>query len=921
MEDHIPKVASYTPPWLLRPSPGFDLFSNNLPNTFSSPDETAIPSPRRTIANRGTEVFVALGKELRWTDLRNLQDDWDEEENYRAHRRSRGRSTRSQSIGNRTGYRVLRTPVKDEIRQLIISHNDSLMAILTATAVYVAVLPNASLLRSQETAPIKLRVYSIGPNATTSSQSQVMSAIWHPFGLFGNCLVTVTVDAVVRLWELQPENRGSFSSPALTIDLKKLVDGTSAAEDFSAAMVGKDQTFSPDSFEMEVAAACFGGTGGPEENGWAAMTLWIAMREGDVYALCPLLPSKWQPSLTTIPSLSISSVANLVAVQDDPSITEDVKRCYTYQMEWMRDIDEQDPTVIETTSGEAIESHNRPAKPSPIPQLQGPFEFYGESEELRGDVELITDIHICPGKAQSADEEADEDGMEAGQSPESLSVGIVFLLTNTGRVRVCLDTQGVSARWLPAKKTKKTQPVEESEPPSLLVYEYINTMEDSALPSVSDLIWPLFTPSPFSRSSFFITHPFGVTYMSADPWLPTLERELGTADDAGQDFRLDIIMNSPPSSCTRILAFPQETVDEEDPPPASLAIVDPALGSILLTTLPSEPTAAIFAPQSPPPSPSSPRSPSLSYKSPTPATRLQSSTPAPPARPIYTPSRAFYAGNPLPSLFASHISQNRNLQAAARGNIRLSPATLELMTESHRVLSTHTHVVGVGAAELFRRCGRLAGEFELQIVKVRDIADRIDGVILASDEGMEVGRERGSARDRVAERLQTAVERQDLLERRVKELRRKVGRVVGTKEMGENEKKWVEEIGKMASQVMVAPEKSTEEKVKMPRMQEQIWFRFPEAGSLYTELIRLAREITTAETSKDSPAPATPETPQTPPSRRGSAAGVPQSAGKPGIRIPLDIRKAKIEQVMAMLERETALVEATKARLERLAIV
>ena len=33
--------------------------------------------PNRTIARRGTEIFVAAGKQIRWTDLVSLKDDFE----------------------------------------------------------------------------------------------------------------------------------------------------------------------------------------------------------------------------------------------------------------------------------------------------------------------------------------------------------------------------------------------------------------------------------------------------------------------------------------------------------------------------------------------------------------------------------------------------------------------------------------------------------------------------------------------------------------------------------------------------------------------------------------------------------------------------------------------------------------------------
>lgn len=101
----MPKVISYTPSWLSRPSPGFRLFSSSQdvsrsPRANGKASALAVSSnksegdylgPQRTIARRGTEIFVVVGNEIRWSDLCMLKDDWEEAQ---ALRKSNSRSKR-----------------------------------------------------------------------------------------------------------------------------------------------------------------------------------------------------------------------------------------------------------------------------------------------------------------------------------------------------------------------------------------------------------------------------------------------------------------------------------------------------------------------------------------------------------------------------------------------------------------------------------------------------------------------------------------------------------------------------------------------------------------------------------------------------------------------------------------------------------
>jgi len=74
---NMPRVLGYTPSWLSRPSPGSDLFTPKTKArdaTNGSRNTTQHEGSRRTIAVRGTEIFLAVGNELRWADLVLLKE-------------------------------------------------------------------------------------------------------------------------------------------------------------------------------------------------------------------------------------------------------------------------------------------------------------------------------------------------------------------------------------------------------------------------------------------------------------------------------------------------------------------------------------------------------------------------------------------------------------------------------------------------------------------------------------------------------------------------------------------------------------------------------------------------------------------------------------------------------------------------------
>jgi nucleoporin NUP82 len=90
----MPKIISYTPSWLSRPSPGFQIFtsSHSRPNSRGVDGQgpkarqnggttgERYGGPKRTIATRGIEIFVVIDNEIRWTELCMLRDGWEEQQ-------------------------------------------------------------------------------------------------------------------------------------------------------------------------------------------------------------------------------------------------------------------------------------------------------------------------------------------------------------------------------------------------------------------------------------------------------------------------------------------------------------------------------------------------------------------------------------------------------------------------------------------------------------------------------------------------------------------------------------------------------------------------------------------------------------------------------------------------------------------------
>ncbi|TPX12095.1 uncharacterized protein E0L32_007210 [Thyridium curvatum] len=889
----MPKIRSYTPAWLTAPAPGHTLFVEteraSRSSTYSpyGAAKAAEPGPKRTIARRGTEVFIANGREIKWGDLVHLKETYEPKSGrtsagIRIKREDSDSFPPEDANGDSRfaqGFRSIKTPVADEIKQLIISPHSDLLAVVTTHTVHVCLLPDPSHLTAEDTGIIKPKYFTLGPTTHVTSKSPVAAALWHPLGVKGSALVTVTQDAVVRMWEISPTDRWSFDSPSLAIDLRKLADGTSLDQDFSASTSTTNKTFSPDSFDMEVAAACFGGR---RSGGWSTMTLWIAMRGGDVYALCPLLPQKWAPPPMLIESLSVSIVAKVAALEDDPEVSAQAKLLAQQQLEWMADLDNQEPRVMEAAPGDPeLLVYTRPTHPGVVPRLQGPFDLDLDPETGRDEDDELTDIFAIGEKLDVGDlMEGEDEDLELGDiDHEGLPLSVLCLLSPSGRVRICIDFDGVEAKWLPPRnKSRSSRLLEEIDVPTLLTFQTLDMLRPSEEEDCIDISWPVFTPDVTSRYSFYVTHPFGMTYVSLSPWVFRLAGELGAGPEDGQDFRIGLMVKGENSTRERIYTHPQPATFA-----ACTAIRDPDLGYFILSATPQGAVAVNFdTPED------DFEAPVMAVASPTPEVQSKEQLEvlcAP--RPPFQPPEEFDQRSDLPKLF--EMMKTSKYRSLMQQEVRLSGATLNMFTNVHHAVGGESGRLNKAAAQLFTRLDNLPAELAEQVRKAEGVKQKVDGIT-----GVDANPKSPTPdSERLLRRLEAAKARQEELAQRMEKLKRTINRAT-PRELSDKERAWMDEVASVQSSI------SPGEAGLRPARVKQHWKRLEEVKALKEDLLKQAEKLQ-----------------QKPP---GEAREEPLSRSLSNRKIPPEIRKVKVAQVQSLLERETALVEAVKNRLERLSV-
>ena len=215
--------------------------------------------------------------------------------------------------------------------------------------------------------------------------------------------------------------------------------------------------------------------------------------------------------------------------------------------------------------------------------------------------------------------------------------------------------------------------------------------------------------------------------------------------------------------------------------------------------------------------------------------------------------------------------------------VRLSPATLTIITEAHKVISEETHRIGIAAAELFRRCEKLQLDLKNYISKARDVSNRIKAITgVDAEEGPVI-----AANEQVEARILAAQEKQKKLNSRIEEVRRKATRG-SNRELSDKEKAWIDEAQNLENKIASRGKAGN----AGARNSKEPWARYEEVKMLKEKLLEEIEGIEVED----------------------------EGVMTPNVKVPSEIRKAKMVQIMGLLDRETALVEAAKNRLERLSL-
>ncbi|EPS40295.1 hypothetical protein H072_5906 [Dactylellina haptotyla CBS 200.50] len=525
-----PVLSPGLPEWLRDSSLASSLLSE--PPTKTSYDNRKVarklfPSQKRTVLLRDTELFIAHGQEIRCADLKDLK-------------------TASEKGEQITGgaYQSLELPNLDfDISQIIKSADGETMIVVGEYDVGIALLPAPGVVAPGARSKIALKYYKLGPDSSSKEKSKILRAIFHPLG-------------ARPVYEVEFNKEGSFVEPSEAFDLKH--------------MLGIERSSSYLIDDVEPVSMCFGGVGSI----WSIFTLYILMRNGEIYSICPFLPSKWMLDSDFMEELKYELQINQEIRDSADSTIPGLEKHNAKQIcFWIHEISRlirvqslsmKNPEIEDEPAGFILPKPSLPEFEAPL--LQGPYLLQPAPEEVLDETVFASDIARI-GAAQYA---------------------VIAVAWSTGKVDLLLEFDGVAPRWhsnsLKYKKFNDRAPY-----PVISGYESINIALPEAT-ETSSAVHPSFTVDINFPYTLLLNHGSGVELLNLEDWMGNLSKVMDQEDDEG--VIEEALFRSERTAVLHAIGAPRN--GGSNPVLGSSLVYDAYLGYVLIAATTSKPGFAVL---------------------------------------------------------------------------------------------------------------------------------------------------------------------------------------------------------------------------------------------------------------------------------------------------------------------------------------
>lgn len=342
---------------------------------------------------------------------------------------------------------------------------------------------------------------------------------WHPLGDGGSSLFVLTDDALLREYDVVSDvDEPQQSILCIKSSMASSRSATlSANDDDQTCAVGFALGCGSDEARSSPSASHLWSTCAPN---WLYLTVFVLMRNGDIWALCPVMPKR-----ALVSPAAIRAIAAYEDAQSHNEPSAGVQRLQRrYLVSLLRQLSSNEPDVL---AADLSASHLAPppqedeadapvqvTAPGTVPnriQPQGPLLLRPSPRELSDeDAPVSSDIafvHLAPAEGAPA------------------WLDVLCVTTRDGRVDVCLLLERIRPAWVQATQKAQAQP-------TLAVYESVDLQlaETRTSTDLNENNYVQLLPDPLYPDTFFVVHADGVDVLSMRPWTSGLLASMRTGD-------------------------------------------------------------------------------------------------------------------------------------------------------------------------------------------------------------------------------------------------------------------------------------------------------------------------------------------------------------------------------------------------------
>ncbi|KAJ2413784.1 hypothetical protein GGI10_002824 [Coemansia sp. RSA 2530] len=558
-----------TDEWLqiLAQHPVFDEQSLLLCSSGSVGSKIKRALARERAVVRGTDLFVAVGSEVRWINLKACKDAYVRYESKRMGLKSefdkaksptRNATSKQDAVKSVPWFKLECEALTFDVVKLSCNSTGKLLVAMGLHQVAVVVLPapgasgkaagttsggafdlarhetpeeganhgvwvdcRSMLVGATQGATSGRRRSSVGaPSAANwSLRARVADVAWHPLSTYGTHLLVLNANGTIKMFNVTED----ADFPEQTASL------------FGASSTGAGYSMS------QAVSLCFGS---PKSVSWSRVTVYVLTNTGDLYGLCPMLPRQCCLEREWLSSLLETAEIGVRELQAEEFMFSD--RIYTpYGVadaravaKWLSQILEQGKSS--EASGERM-FLTLPAHLSQPPVAQGPYLLKPEPVPMN-----IPDYDSDSGDESDNGGTCDpDDACDVLYVESTGGVGLVAISFCDGHVEVFADLMPIIGRWGGVDRRKSVQDL------PLLVT--LASVDLTVQPLTVDDNWHLSSRSKragsvtlladtMSPTVLYALHPCGVHRVDMSRWAGLLSKAVGLASDEGREEALDQLL-------------------------------------------------------------------------------------------------------------------------------------------------------------------------------------------------------------------------------------------------------------------------------------------------------------------------------------------------------------------------------------------